>query len=467
LLRHNPKVWEDLADRQADALLYVQGKTPLHLRLAAYDRFDGITWHEAEYTRQPCFLRKDRDPRWLQLGRSLPNFLAGTESHQIKVGLLKTRQLPTPAHLERFRMGRVNRPDFFGWAQEEILQLPQRKIPSSTLFETECRTVDPRPLRKMLFATPHADNQAGYLQLPKDKGIDPAVAELARKWASDTPRGWAQVEAVVARLRAWCIHDREARIPHECRDTVAYFLFQARRGPDYAFTSAAALLLHALDYPTRVVSGFYVSPDRYDRWTRHTPVLAEGAHFWVEVLLPSGVWVAIEPTPGYELMGPTLPWTERLWLSLVSAGHWAQQHVFVLGVGLAVLAVLYWFRREVSDRLATLLWWAVVGQSWRQCVLQTVKLVEQRADWAGCPRPSGKTLSRWYGPVMAAAPREFANELERLICLADWAAHAPDGEKTRRLANERDVYTACRRVVRGWTLGRFRDFVRSSHTWTQ
>ena len=51
---------------------------------------------------------------------------------------------------------------------------------------------------------------------------------------------------------------------------------------------------------TLTLSGFDVSPDHDDSMTRHTPVVAEDVHFWAEVMLPSGDWLVIEPTPGYE-----------------------------------------------------------------------------------------------------------------------------------------------------------------------
>ena len=99
----------------------------------------------------------------------------------------------------------------------------------------------------------------------------------------------------------------------------ADFLLVARRGPDYQFASAAAVLLRLLEYPTRLVSGFYASPDNYDPETQHTPVVKEDLHFWAEVFLP-GLWIVIEPTPGYEVLGPGLPWWERISASLLGLG---------------------------------------------------------------------------------------------------------------------------------------------------
>ena len=49
-----------------------------------------------------------------------------------------------------------------------------------------------------------------------------------------------------------------------------------------------------------------------------TPVVQEDLHFWAEVMLPWGEWLVIVPTPGYEVLGPRLPWSERLWAGFIA-----------------------------------------------------------------------------------------------------------------------------------------------------
>ena len=59
----------------------------------------------------------------------------------------------------------------------------------------------------------------------------------------------------------------------------------------------------------------------------------------------------------------------------------------------------------VLDRLATIALGVVPGYEPRRFVMRTLKLIELRARWAGRPRPSGFTLSRWYHPVARKAGR--------------------------------------------------------------
>src|SRR5262249_51200795 len=135
---------------------------------------------------------------------------------------------------------------------------------------------------------------------------------------------------------------------------VAEFLLHGGCGPDYLFASAAVVLLRSLGYPTRVVSGLYAAPGRYDPRTRHTPVTRDDVHFWAEVRLPTGRWIAVEPTPGYELMPPARSWSERMAEALAAARRWARDHAAGLLAAAVVLGGLALRRRDAMDRLATI-----------------------------------------------------------------------------------------------------------------
>jgi hypothetical protein len=197
------------------------------------------------------------------------------------------------------------------------------------------------------------------------------------------------------------------------------------------------------------VSGFYVSPDHYDPRTRHTPVVPEDVHFWAEVLLPSGDWLVIEPTPGYEVLGPNLSWSERLLTALVAAAFWAGRHAAELVLIALAVGALWWWRREVADLAAVSYWRWVAPKSWEECARRAVWLLERRARWAGRPRPASQTVTRWLG---AALPAE-AGQLAELARVAEWAAYGPD------LAPpwpEAEVRGLCRRALDRWTLRRWR-----------
>ncbi|WP_165219979.1 transglutaminase-like domain-containing protein [Aquisphaera insulae] len=432
----------------AEALVYVKGATPLHLPLAAYSHFDGTSWRE-----QPCCGRifdaeKEAGGSWLRLPWREAPYLAGIASHQVKIGTLDSSPLAIPPHACRIRVGAVDRLDFFGWAQAGILRMTDRPVPAGTVIEAETRTVYWDRLHAQEFAgqspggPTHDVDFDGY-------SIDAEVAELARAWTTGVPSGWACVEAITARLRRDFVHDRAATMPETCDDIVAEFLLRSRRGPDYLFASAAAVLIRSLGYPARVVSGLYADPARYDPRTRHTAVAREDVHFWVEVRLPDACWICVEPTPGYDLAAPVDTWSNRLATALARVRRWLAEHAIGLAVAAMVTVLTAIRRTRILDALATLAYTIRPGVDPRRRILGALRLVERRARWAGLMRPPGLTPARWY-PRFATAG-EPLDALDRLIHLAGWAVHAADGVPAQDPPD-----STCRDAIRAWTLDRFR-----------
>jgi len=444
------------SERDAKALVYIKGSTPLHMALTTYSHFNGMTWSE-----EPCCnwdLNAELEPHgtWLKLSKSIAGFLSGAITHQVKIGTLDSSAMPLPPHLVRFRVGSVNRPDFFGWAQYGIVRMTDRTVPAGTVIDTEARTVDPAKIGETAFDPCLNDQKDHHISFRGEYVADPRVAELARAWVANLPGGWIQVEAVVNALRLRYEHDRAATSSEGCTDVVAEFLLRTRRGPDYLFATASAVILRSLGYPVRLVSGLYAAPGRYDPVTRHTPVTREDVHVWAEVRLPDGLWVAIEPTPGYELMPPSRTWTERLARALMAAVRWGRNHWLILSVMTLVFAGVVYWRRHLFDRLATFRFGLDSGRNPRRSVLLALSLVERRARWAGCPRPEQLTLGRWYQPLARQGAGESRIALEALVRLADWALHAPDRPGLSPPLNDADIVRTCRDAVRSWTRARFR-----------
>ena len=176
-------------ERAAKALVYVKGQTPLHLPLTSYSHFDGTAWRE-----EPCCNRHfpaELEPRgtWLRLPWSEAPFYAGVVAHQVKIGTLESSPMPVPPHLTRFRVGSVNRLDFFGWAQFGIIRMTDRTVPAGTVIDSEARTVDPERLRSIAFPARPGDEDDHHLSFHGDYAIDPAVAALARSWVGGPARG--------------------------------------------------------------------------------------------------------------------------------------------------------------------------------------------------------------------------------------------------------------------------------------
>ncbi|MGO9918617.1 MAG: transglutaminase domain-containing protein [Isosphaeraceae bacterium] len=448
-------------ERKARSLLFVKGPTPLHLPLAAYDEFDGVAWARQPANGSSSFLELEPGTAWFRVAATRPRIFAGTVAHQIKVGSLDSSALPVPSHLARFRVGSVNRPDFFCWAQPGILAMDNRTVPAGTVIVTEALTVDPARLTQSEPTELIPSHPYRYSNPDGQYRVSPAVVALASSWTAGAARGYGQIAAVVASLRRDFTLDNSALVPADCRDAVAYFLLNSRRGDDYLFATSAAVVLRTLGYSTRVVSGFYVSPAKYDARTHHTHVDREDVHFWAEVRF-SGSWVAIEPTPGYRLMGPSHSWLERIAGLIGATWLWLVGHPLPVALLAAAGCGAIQIRGRLLDWVTTLVWLLSRRRTSRRWILQTLRLIDHRARWAGRPRPPQSTPQRWYGALAATEPAETRRELERLVRLADWALYCPGPSAAPTSWSSRDIESTCWRAVRIWTLSRFQSVARSA-----
>ncbi|OJW13041.1 MAG: hypothetical protein BGO49_19730 [Planctomycetales bacterium 71-10] len=433
------------AHREAEALLYVDGPTPLHIGLAAYDRFDGRDWSEAARPNIRVAIEPERRAGpWFRIGAPDSRALGGVAAHRIKVAALDSAALPAPPLLRAFRMGEVDRVDFFGWAADGMIAMEGRTIPSSTVVETESAAPDPDGLASLDFPPRVLDADA--------RPLGPAASAWLDAMTRGTPPGWARVEAIVRGLRRDAAPDPKAVAPDDCGDVVEHFA-AARRGPDYLFATACAAMLRSSGHSARLVTGLYAAPSRYDAKTRHTPVRREDVHTWVEVRIPCGLWIPVEPTPGYELPGPSPAALAGIWAAFRSAaGRVAGRPVACATLAaLALLAVR--FRREAADALATLAWRASLRGPSRRGVIRTVALLELRARLVDAARPPGESLRSWYGPLAPAA--DVGRDLESLLALAEWSLYAPPDADAPSPAGS-DPIAACRRAVRAWKRARFR-----------
>jgi protein-glutamine gamma-glutamyltransferase len=414
-----------IADRDSDALLYVDGRVPLHLKLEVFDRYDGIDWFPAELDEfKPGLSLETLNGRpWLSVSRPAELDLYGVpEVHALKIVHLDTNRIPVPTQFLRLHLDRLDRPDLFRWAQPGILKIERRRLPPLTVLHVQSRAADERLLNESLRMVQHGPSACR--QFGDDAGSR-RVRDLAARWTAGHSVGWEQVKAIVSRLRSEYRHDRAARPPADCRNTVADFLFRSRGGPDYQFASSAVWLLRSQGYGARLVSGFYGRPSRYDARSQHTPVLAEDVHFWAEVSVGLNHWVPIEPTPEYELLSPPLTFAERVRKALSATCAFAGRNKTAILLTLAGCAWLLARRRRVADCWSTLFWSFRPVSSHRERLRMTAALLESRFRRAGLRRPPGVPVSRWLRGVASLGDATERDALVAFGALADWAGFAP------------------------------------------
>lgn len=140
-----------------------------------------------------------------------------------------------------------------------------------------------------------ADDRARYLAVPAD--IPARVAALAHTWADAEPTQAAKAHAIEEHLRKEYRYDT-ASPSGGTPQPLDHFLFTSRRGHCEFFSTAMALMLRAVDIPSRNVTGFVGGT--YNRFGHYYAVREGDAHSWVEAYISDSGrpgWLTYDPTP--------------------------------------------------------------------------------------------------------------------------------------------------------------------------
>lgn len=376
-------------DVGADARVFIKGPMPVYLPLATFNDFADDAWIAADAPVDASPVRPDERPGWMHvLQRPISPSFAGTQQHEIRIGDLGGSILPTPPLVERFRMGRINRSEFFGSTRSGLLRLARRSLPAGATMIVESKTVSAQRLVNVEPALPRHSDPALLRS-----SADARVQALAREWAGDRERGWRQIEQVVARLRDHVTLSSDApsmsesTVPNAVIDEL---LFGTRIGRDCDIASAAVMLLRTLGYPTRLVSGLYADADAIDPDSGFASLDGRAVRFWIEIRLADGSWITVDPIPGFPMLNlprSTGEWVTAVWdrtLLALSAQPLLLAMMIALPIGLFVL------RRPIVDALVT-----------ARCRLrghapqEVLRVIETRARLAGTPRPPGAPVGQW------------------------------------------------------------------------
>ncbi len=200
----------------------------------------------APMTGNRALIEQEGDSNWMRIvGREPPPVFAKSETHAFKLTAPEGSFIPTPPHLARFRIGRVNKANFFGWSQDRVLRFAERKTPSGISVETESRTVDPHKLTRIEFPTPSAGEWSEYVALPPN--LDSRIVALALLDRRQTGRLAANCRS--RRTPARGVHagpfvsDAE-RLHRPARA----FSWDRNAERDYQFATAAVVMLRVLGY---------------------------------------------------------------------------------------------------------------------------------------------------------------------------------------------------------------------------
>lgn len=443
-------------DEQIDALFCVHGPAPVHFKTNVFaemrdDELIESIPHREDHPLTSGFggWMRVRGPECLLSG--------GHVRHQIRTANLKSKQIMVPWGLRSFRMGLINREDFFEMTDLGVLLLEDGIVPDGTTVETEVFVPDPKGFDSIPFSEDTHYALPRYRRSLVPPEVQATWEQTAREWTRDLPRGWRQICAIRDKLQTeYQLSPIEIdESPDLNGDLLTDFLQRTKRGPDYLFATATAALLRELKYPSRIVGGFYANPKNYVPQDGHIYVRNDDVHFWAETCLPDGTWVIVEATPGYEVLGPQPSWTDAAWSAASAIGIWMAAHWGSLaGLMITACCVLV-YRLELLDRMLTIWWRCHCTNSLEACVEGTWSLLQYRSDWAGVGRRGSETVSEHLARLgMNENPGNDSGQLRRIF--EEWMYLPRSRRRMVTEAREREIREACRRAVAEWSLKRLR-----------
>jgi transglutaminase-like putative cysteine protease len=135
------------------------------------------------------------------------------------------------------------------------------------------------------------DLRREYLRLPP---MDPQVGELARKIVGSEASPAIAARLIERYLRTHYGYTLELPAT-EPLDPIGDFLFRRKKGHCEYFASAMAVMLRAVDIPSRVVTGFQSGV--YNPISGSQLIRTSDAHSWVEAWIIRQGWTVFDPTP--------------------------------------------------------------------------------------------------------------------------------------------------------------------------
>ena len=442
-------------DRKSTALFQVSGDSPLHLMTQRFDTFDGVDWTHSGNKSIPfrTSITSVNGKPWVKFQRNETDVLRGKQRSTLRIINLKSKQIPSPAHVTGIHIADVDRDSFYTTGSDGVLELAaQEFIPRLTVIHLISQTHSISELTKL-------GDFRGVYSPRVEKSLNSSVVpgklaeSLARRWTANSRPGWEQVVALTQNLRGQYKHDHLETAPEDCQNVVDHFL-KTKRGPDYMFASAATQMLRSLGYEAQLVLGFYADSRDFDSQSRQSIINSENLHFWTEVHVGQNVWIPIEPTPGYQDPKNWLTWQEYLSMAWTSFWTWIQSNSSVLLSVAIGFTFLYRLRYRIIDIGSFALWRICWFGTSRRRIIWTIRILEFRARMAGQQRPDSKTLSKWYLALAEGEPSLHMNcgPLEQVIALADQAFYGPAlTVSNQTVPGQMGMYAACFKLLSSWT----------------
>jgi transglutaminase-like putative cysteine protease len=260
-------------------VMYVKSSRPLNVRSQVYDRFENDRWRRDPQSFEDHVLERG------VLELPTPRFGVDPIRQTIEVVRTLDATLPHAPGLRRLRFPgeRVRR------YADDVFVLPQA-LQAHTTYSVDSELT----LMERRYALAQQRAYDSYLDTTSLSGRQRALAQRVTEGSSGAR---AKALALEAFLRSEYEYSYDT-IAQQGYTPLDRFLFETKRGHCEYFASALAMLLRAVDVPSRVATGFSLSAP--NPITGYYEVKALDGHAWVEAFV-DGRWIMLEPTPFYPL----------------------------------------------------------------------------------------------------------------------------------------------------------------------
>jgi hypothetical protein len=150
-----------------------------------------------------------------------------------------------------------------------------------------------------------------YLQVTAQARLE--LEPLVKQLTAGSDTSYAKVAVLKRYVEEHCLYSLTGGAAPRDRDSVAWFLGDARKGACDLFSSSLAILCRLAGVPARVVTGF--ATGQYDHERGVYVVKGTDAHAWVEVFFRGHGWVTFDPQA-------TELYAEQSLTDLLTGGYW-------------------------------------------------------------------------------------------------------------------------------------------------
>ncbi len=440
----------------SDALMYVLGETPQLLRIESYDTFDGVVWTQSSrettpqnshHQPQPSLLDIGGKP-WMLVGKFMKDLVYSVrERSTIKIINFQSQRVPSPSLLTHVHIDKVNQEDFFSWMEDGQLMMPNREyIPQLTVLHTMYQvpqlhllrdaTSDKSKLSKDARNT-NASMQPGesgrsdwidhLLEMPNTQtSLAARASDLIRESAGDSTDSltdWQRIEALVSTMRRQFTLDNGSVPPSECKNVTEYLL-ETKRGPDYIMSTAAAMMIRSLGIPSRLATGFYVSPRRYDIRSGQTEVMRDDVHTWCEVYV-HGTWLPIEVCGEFAIPREYRSWRQwaaESWAALLAE---VKNHAIRYVFACVLVVAAFGLRRRLFDATVSTVFLLLNPLPLAFQVRASLYLLRLRRWCWSQGAVEGETVQRWLSRQLGSDSHLSAEQRQLFISAVQRIAYAP------------------------------------------